>query len=484
MKTDIDWQGGARELARCFPLSRWEPEVVRWMEFWRTPPGIAVGVSGGADSVALLLLIWAHFPDWRDRLLVMSFDHRTRGEVGREDVCWVRELALGLGISFRGGQSPEDGRGKGEAFWREKRMAFFRSGMKEDGRVALFTGHHRGDLLETMLMRLARGSGLKGLSAPRPLRQEGAGYFLKPLLRIDGAEIRKQMEELGLGWREDAGNSSDEHWRNRLRREVIPMLEAVSDRSVFEGSARARFLLQEEDQALESWVEQLKEERSLDEEDVEQNLAALPRAVVRRMLYRWLLRQGGVVEAALMDELVAGVVEGRREVFHLASDIRLHLAEGVVRLERIVERSLPRGEGFLMEGGVLFWPGKEGERTLRMNRIPRPENVSTIVQSDPGQEAWLDAETLGKGAGALVRVRRRCRGDRFRPLGAPGRRKVSDLMIDGKIPSGERDFWPVVVNAEGEILWVPGFPPADWAKVGYESRVLLRLTYTPISARL
>ena len=121
---------------------------------------------------------------------------------------------------------------------------------------------------------------------------------------------------------------------------------------------------------------------------------------------------------------------------------------------------------FLPEGGCLARPAKN----------PSPECLSAVIagKTNPNEEAFLSSEAIPEGK---LTVRKRCPGDRFHPLGAPGQRKLKEIFIDQKIPSRLRDALPVVLSSKGTILWVPGFPPAEQAKVKAASERVIRLTY-------
>jgi tRNA(Ile)-lysidine synthase len=178
-----------------------------------------------------------------------------------------------------------------EAEARAGRMAFFATTLKRRRATALFTGHHRDDVAETFFMRLARGAGVAGLSAPRPVHDQPAlgRVHLRPLLNLDKAELATALRSAGGRWREDASNDSPAYLRNRVRAELIPTWRAAADpgRDALAGLALTRDLLEEDDAALETWAGRAFRP------DARGGLAlralrALPRAVLRRVVHRWL----------------------------------------------------------------------------------------------------------------------------------------------------------------------------------------------------
>jgi tRNA(Ile)-lysidine synthase len=204
-KTKIkSWCQAATGLGDAIPLARLHPRVRAWInEHARANETWAVAVSGGADSVALLLLLWAHFPEKRKQLLVLHFDHALRPD-SADDAKFVQKLSASLGVSFATARRAPGG-AFNEAALREARMKFFREQLAARQGRLIFFGHQRDDIAETMLMRLARGSGASGLCAPRPAREFPDGLVpLRPLLDIERAELREALQKSGAVWREDS----------------------------------------------------------------------------------------------------------------------------------------------------------------------------------------------------------------------------------------------------------------------------------------
>ena len=282
-----DWPACAAALAERLPKSRLDPDVVAWLDQARRSRGrIGVAVSGGADSTALLLLLWAHWPRYRRRWLVLHFNHRLRGRESNADAAFCREFARGLGVRCEVGRwaRPHRSTRPSEAAAREARHAFLRRA----ARVICF-GHQQNDVAESMLMRLARGSGSAGLAAPRPVQSRDPGtLYLRPLLTLSRAELETALGAVGARWRDDASNAQPVYFRNRVRSQVLPAWCAAAQRDAIAGAARSRPLLAEDDAALETWLERLRVfGRSGDL--LLARLKHAPVAIWRRALHRWLL---------------------------------------------------------------------------------------------------------------------------------------------------------------------------------------------------
>jgi len=308
VRKPIDWRTAAAKIAVLIPRERWEPRVLAWANASSVRTPWAVGFSGGADSVALLLLLWAHWPERRRRLRALHFDHRLRGAESRADANFCRRVCAALGIELVGGEWQGAHRGASEAEARRARMEFF----ARHARV-VWLGHQQDDVAETMLMRLARGSGAGGLSAPRPVQAQPRNrVHLRPLLAIKKSELVAALRCAGIPWREDSSNARGQFFRNRVRRDVLPAWNRAAERDAMGGAARSRALLEEDDTALEAWLDTLKVAvpgRRL----ALGPLAGKPRALVRRALHRWLLTQSDAGELSRQgfDLLLEAVERGR-----------------------------------------------------------------------------------------------------------------------------------------------------------------------------
>lgn len=268
----------------------------------------AVAFSGGADSLALLLLLWAHWPERRRWLQALHFNHRLRGAEARADAAFCRRVARGLGVTFIAGSWRAAKPDASEAAARAARMTF----LEQHGRTVWF-GHQQDDVAESMLMRLARGSGAGGLAAPRPVHVHPQGrVHLRPLLGLKKAEIVQALRTVGATWCEDSGNPSGQYFRNRVRSSVLPAWIAAAQRDALAGAARSRALLEEDDVAIEAWLDEL-EPLGTPGVLALARLRGKPRALLRRALHRWLAGQprAGEISRAAFDALLMAVQAGR-----------------------------------------------------------------------------------------------------------------------------------------------------------------------------
>ncbi|MEM6391973.1 MAG: tRNA lysidine(34) synthetase TilS [Planctomycetota bacterium] len=197
---------------------------------------LLVAVSGGADSVALLRALHglAGRRRWALGLVVGHVQHHLRGEDAEGDAGFVAELADGLGVEFvRRDLDPSGWTGNMEEAAREGRYAALREMALEAGCGLVVTAHHADDQLETLLMRLARGTGVEGLRGIAWRRglagtADDGPWLVRPMLGVTRAAVVDYLERLGQGWREDASNGDVSRARARLRAEVVPGLRALN----------------------------------------------------------------------------------------------------------------------------------------------------------------------------------------------------------------------------------------------------------------
>ncbi len=303
----------------------------------RHKPRHALAFSGGADSLALLLVLWAEGPGrWGRDFMVLHFNHRLRGRAADADEKFCARVCSALGIKFIAGRWRTARKDASEAEARAARFDFFHREMRRRKIRLLWLGQQQDDIAETMLMRLARGSGSAGLAAPRPAQEMPEGrWHLRPLLTLKKAEIVGALRAVGAAWREDATNAGGDFFRNRIRRDVLPRWLKAAQRDALAGAALARELLAEDDVALEMRVDELSPlaaDRSL----ALKKIVGQPRAIVRRALHRWLRAQLGAGELSRQgfESLLAAVERGTPTRHSLGRDGFAVIRGGYLRYAR------------------------------------------------------------------------------------------------------------------------------------------------------
>jgi len=428
---------------------------------------IAVAVSGGADSVYLLCALWAD-EALRPRLRVLHFDHRVRGEASAEDARFVAAFCATLGVPCVLGERAGQGDAS-EAALREARDAFFAAQRQTLGYELLCTAHHLDDVVENALLRLARGAGLAGLAAPRVLQEFRDGHRRwRPLIAagLTKSDLLTSLRSAGIPWREDATNLLPIAARNRIRAWLAGGGEDALGRGYAEGFARSARIIGEAQSALLQWARELGCRVAADGSMPVSMLKGRPAALIQECL-REFLHHHGISDAGAksLEPLTAAIGSG--------ADAQSAVRGLVVRVKN--------GDLAVLREPLAYG---ESERTLRPG-MPDDECglLAEIVDVDATLWASLSRGDISPARQVYLVApsteltwRGRVEGDRYQPIGSPGSAKLSDLLINRKIPAEQREALPVVLSA-GSILWVPGVPPAAAACLDGPTRGALRLTW-------
>ena len=435
---------------------------------------VAAAVSGGADSVALLEAL----VELRDRLgvelAVAHFNHRLRGAESDADAIFVKELAARHGLPFFGDAADVAAEARSrrrnlESVSRELRYQFLRS-LVEGGQVTrMATGHTADDQAETVLARLLRGCGTRGLAGIYPVVEAWPvvgswpvvdGWLLRPLLEQRRAAVRAWLAARGIAWREDSSNQDRRLTRNRLRAEVVPLLETYNPRLVENLAATAEIAQDEEADWNQRAGELLSQLATVREEQgkpiLQLSLARfvqMNRAQQRRLLWAALARTGPLRRLELVH-----IETLRRLAVASQSGLRLHLpARQVVRVFDCLEfRPLGRPAPTPYEYQVQV-PGAcviaaMGKRLL-FNLVSRGHREQGYNR---GEESLADLESVQNP----LTVRNWRPGDAFESPSGQGRKKLKTLLLERRIPAEQRKLWPVVLSGN-QIVWARGFPVAE-----------------------
>ena len=450
------------------------------LEHRMTRPGdrIIVGVSGGPDSVCLLHLLHRLGKSLRIELVAAHFDHGLRPEQDPEETRFVEDLAASMDIPVETGRAGMRIREKAGCLEEESRRARYRflHGTAEKYRAQrIALGHHQNDQAETVLMRLLRGSGPAGLSGIPPLRD---GTIIRPLLRVRREEILSYLEKTGLSFVTDPSNADPRFLRNRIRMELLPLLETYQPR-VIERLARTAGIMREDEAFLvktaQDWISRRAEiHDGADLRLPAAALAALPEALATRAVRCAVLKTAGTLRRVTRRHIdaVLRLAAGRKS--QAATDLPNGIAVRRVYGTLVFSAGRPeRPPAFHhdLEGPGTFYLEPPGCRVV-LEEIPGP--LSPKEHAAPGR-ALLDRDRIGY---PLV-IRNFRAGDRFIPLGMKGRRKLKDFFIDLKLPSGARASVPILLH-RNRILWVGGLRIDDRFKVTPDTRNVLRVTITPM----
>ncbi|MFO7608814.1 MAG: tRNA lysidine(34) synthetase TilS [Candidatus Krumholzibacteriia bacterium] len=419
-------------------------------------PGLVVALSGGPDSVALLLAAVRWRAQTGGGLAAAHLNHGLRGEAADRDEAFCAELCARLDVRLIvDRQDPRPlarSRGCGlEEAGRHLRRRFLATVLDAEPALdAAATGHHRDDQAETVIMRLLRGTGPDGLRGIRPV----SGRIIHPLLGVGRAEIVAFLADAGQPWREDASNTGGTNLRARLRRELLPVARSLFGPGCDEAAVRLASLLDDDLELLDGLTARALAACADGPALRVDELATLPRALARRVLRRW-LEPGGEADGPVRSlalthlEAVLGLLEAGR------SGAAVDLPDGR-RIVRRFDRLLPATD--------VPRPRRAADYRIVVRR-DAPQGAPEAAGSPPGHGEPDDEATwrLACPADALqgnLRVRGWRRGDRIASFGLDGTKKLSDLFRERRLPAGTREG-VLVVEDDGGILWVVGLARAE-----------------------
>lgn len=390
--------------------------------------------SGGMDSVVLFHLLLEISPP--SLMRVCHFDHGMREESSQE-ASFVEELCQGYQIPCRVEKSEKIPRSEEEA--RRYRRAFFLKTAKSFQVQNIFLAHHQDDQIETLLLRLLRGTGLYALQgmAQKSLLDHGV-FLLRPLLPFTRREIQEECQKRNLVYREDASNKDPRYLRNRVRHELIPLLQDLSprvDRSLIRLAQQAQTL---------------PEIPTLSDLSF-QTLNVLPywlRAVALKKYLEAHLER--MLDFDHIERILKSLSHGKPgDLLFLPKGYRLQRQFDRFLLSSPFSTPIPFSECILGLGTTGFWGSfwyavTWGESELESSILGLKDQVEWRIQFNPDTIAFP------------LRFRRRRDGDRIQSIGLEGKRhEVKKLLMDAKIPQEQRAYFPLLVDAQENILWVP-----------------------------
>jgi tRNA(Ile)-lysidine synthase len=435
---------------------------------------LLLAVSGGADSVAMLHVLARLRASLPMQLIVAHLNHGMRPEAA-EDALFVEAMARHMGLpcvcatvdvpAYRRQHrlSPEDAA-------RRLRYAYLRTTARQRGAERIAIAHTADDQAETVLMRLLRGAGVRGLAGIPP-RQ---GAIIRPLIRARHRDIVAFLQKHHLPFRDDPSNQQRQYLRNRLRLDLMPHLRQQYNPRITETLCTTAQLAAEDEATLQALAREHLQMARLPRQPAQvglrlDRLMHLPVALQRRMLRQALSEVSGHLHDITATHIAA--------ILHLsqtdAGSRSITLPHGL-HVERrydilLIQRHAPQLRLALEEPVRI--PGRCEVTALGITLVS--DLGGDIPASGPfpaGDEVWLDATAVGPD----VRLRMRRDGDRFQPLGRPHTKKLKDFFIDAKLPRAERDHLPLVVTPQG-IAWVVGMQIAEWAKITPATHTILRL---------
>lgn len=446
-------------------------ETIRKHTLLEKKDKVLIAFSGGMDSTALLAVFLELRKDWLLDLFLGHFNHRLRPGAG-EDEQFVRniaqEYALPLFVASEDVRSfAQQNRLNLEEAGRMLRYEFLAKTAQQIAGVKIATGHTLNDQAETFFLRLMRGSGLKGLGCILPIVE---GRIIRPFLSVERKDIAEYVKKKGLAFREDESNRDRSYARNKVRLDLIPYIQENFEPNIVRRIGKTATIFQEEEDLLNKWASHEAKKavkREKGEVRLDLNfLSTVPLGLARRVIREFIQElKGDLREISFEDvDFLLNLEEGKSH--QLTDKILLKRENGLV----FCRPELPDRITYAYQ-----WDGtsplllEELNLLIKAQRIKRPQSFAY----DDRAKAYLD----GKAISFPLQIRNRQEGDRYRPLGAPGHKKLKEIMRAKSIPMAERDKKPVFLT-EDEIIWVLGLPVAEKFRIRDTTKEVLVITVT------
>lgn len=441
---------------------RWSLEMRR-SRLFSAGERVGVAVSGGPDSILLLTFMRQFSAERGLCLSAVHFNHHLRGADSTEDEAFVQARAEEFGIGFcRAGADTariaRESKKNLEVAAREQRYRFFFSLIRQGKLDKVATAHTANDQAETVLLRLFRGAGIRGLGGIFPVLD---GKIVRPFLEITKAEVQKEIERRSLVFRLDRSNEDPRFARNRVRRDVLPLIEREFNPAIVSLLKHMADRFRDDEAYLEEQASAAAQPWRLREGDVERipskPFSLFPPALQRRILRQMIaaVSPGAAVTGAHIEEVVRftvaapsgkalalpGGVQARKEFGWLA------LSRNVLKTEDFSMTLTPPAEAAI--------PG-ESPKKLKVyyENAENPGREPDKRSYNSNGAVRLDADKCG---GSLV-FRNWRPGDCFQAVGGSKPMKLKEIFTSRRIAVDQRQQWPVIANGNG-LIWVRGLPP-------------------------
>ncbi|MFD3448323.1 tRNA lysidine(34) synthetase TilS [Microbacteriaceae bacterium 4G12] len=422
----------------------------------RSHTTVVIAVSGGSDSLALLHYFLERKKQDALQLIVAHVDHMFRGEESKQDLIYVKQLCEQLDVICEAKQIDVTAYQKehqlsAQVAARECRYAYLKTIMKKYGADYLALGHHGDDQIETILMRLVRGSTPKGYAGILAKRSFGQGEMIRPLLAVTKEEIESYCERKKIIPRIDPTNKKETYTRNRFRKHVLPCLKKENPHVHERFQAFSRFIQEDEDYLQELAFQKMnKVIKKQDKNNISMSIPAfqsLPMPLQRRGIqlilnYLYEYRLPSSLSSIHIEQVLAFLKRT-----HPSGSLDFPEGLKVIRTYEeccfgfLEDKNLPFSYTLQIPGKVILPNGDEITACISKG-FPEVYNSSVFV-------GLYDAFSMP------LTVRSRKEGDRITIKGMNGTKKIKAIFIEEKVPKINREEWPVVCDAEGNIVWLP-----------------------------
>ena len=407
---------------------------------------VVVAVSGGPDSMALLHLLLNIREKIKINIVCAHVNHNKRKESDDEKV-FVEEYCKSNNVYFEYMKIEEYGSGNFHSEARDIRYSFFKEVMKKYNSHLLFTAHHGDDLIETILMRIVRGSNLKGYSGFSKITDLGSYKIVRPLIFYTKSEILEYDILNKIPYVIDSSNNEDDYTRNRYRHVVLPFLKN-EDANVHEKFLNFSEILSEYDSFFDSY---LSSKQFYDNGIIDVNLFLGEDELIQRRIIESVLRNVYKDDLSLVNShhvtLISNLIKNDKP------NVSIELPGGFSAVKEYDKVSFKKNSSINYDYDVLL---------ERVTLLPNGRTIYFVDNEDGnGNDVCrLDSNELK----LPLHVRNKKNGDKIFVKNLNGSKKVKDIFIEKKVSFDERRLWPVVVDSENNVVWIPGLKKSKYNK--------------------
>ena len=412
---------------------------------------LILATSGGPDSMCLLNLLLSLKDEKKLNIICAHVNHNLRKE-SKEEAEMVKNFCLSNNITYE--YTEINGyKGNTENYARQKRYTFFENLIKKYNAKYLLTAHHGDDLMETILMRLSRGTSLDGFKGFSRISKRENYIVYRPLIHVTKDEILNYVKENDIPYAIDKTNSEDKYTRNRFRKYILPPLKN-ENKEVHRNFLKLSETLEAYDNHINKEIKKLLpiiyKNNKLNVELFNQN----DRIIKQKILYN------------ILDKIY-------KENINLIKDKHINFILELLENKRPnIKLDLPQNKMFNKSYNEAYITEKTEEKEYNFifeDELKLPNNHIIKKIEDTKEKSNYVIKLNSKDISLPLHIRSRKEGDKIYIKGLNGSKKVKDIFINEKIPNRERKLYPIVTDNKNNILWLPGLKKSKFDRANTQN---------------
>lgn len=410
-------------------------------EFLKEGDTIVVGCSAGPDSMALVDLLLKYRKNTNINIICAGVNHKLRVE-SDEEMEWLEDFCNKNKMVFEGMVINNYGDDNFHNEARNIRYSFFEGLVRKYNANYLMTAHHGDDLIETILMRIVRGSTVSGYAGFNMIVDADDYKIVRPLIYATKAEILKYDEDHNIHYFIDKSNFSDKYTRNRYRKNVLPFLKKEEPNVHLKFLKYSNMLNMYDEyinkEAVKEYKKMLSDDKYIDIESFKELDEVIQNKIITNILEDY-YQDDLILISDIHTDLIKSLVYSKKAntSIYLPNSIRVIKSYDKFYFEEITEQI----DSYEIE-------------LVDYANLPNGKNIKKIEESEENTNYYCRLNSSDITLPLHVRTRRV--GDKMSVKGLGGSKKVKDIFIDSKVPLNKRDLWPIVVDSKENIVWIPG----------------------------